>query len=341
MSLYRVGNTWYVYLVHQGRRIRRSTGTDDRTQAQEYHDKLKAENWRQERLGEDTSHTWREAATLWLAESKRSAEDGYRLGWLTDRLGDVRLSALTSTRLEEMLKPKATSPGSYNRYISIVSAILRRAQRKGWVQDVPHLERRREPRGRLRWLTAKEWTALQKALPPYLRQMASFAIATGLRENNVIQLEWSQVDLARRVAWIHADQAKAGSAIGVPLNDDAMKVLQAQSKKGKWVFPLNGKPIYKASNRQWYRAVKKAGLEGFRWHDLRHTWASWHIQNGTPMHVLKELGGWKTMSMVLRYSHLAPEHLAAFAGNVMPIKRLRKATSTPHKSSPQKKRRAG
>ena len=128
----------------------------------------------------------------------------------------------------------------------------------------------------------------------------------------------------------------------MPLNDEAMAVLRQQKGKDKtWVFALNGKPIYKASNRQWYRAVKAVGLDGFRWHDLRHTWASWHVQNGTPLHVLKELGGWKTMSMVLRYSHLAPEHLAAFAGNVMPIKRPRKATAAPQKSSPQKKRRAG
>jgi integrase len=63
----------------------------------------------------------------------------------------------------------------------------------------------------------------------------------------------------------------------------------------------------------WRDAVKRAGLEDFRWHDLRHTWASWHVQQGTPLHVLQELCGWETAEMVRRYAHLAPEHLAEYA----------------------------
>ncbi len=62
-------------------------------------------------------------------------------------------------------------------------------------------------------------------------------------------------------------------------------------------------------------ALKRAGITDFRWHDLRHTWASWHIQNGTPLHVLQELGGWADSSMVLRYAHLSSEHLQSYAGN--------------------------
>ena len=62
-------------------------------------------------------------------------------------------------------------------------------------------------------------------------------------------------------------------------------------------------------------AVKAAGLGDFHWHDLRHTWASWHVQNGTPLAVLQELGGWRDLKMVLRYAHLAPGHLAPYAGN--------------------------
>jgi hypothetical protein len=62
------------------------------------------------------------------------------------------------------------------------------------------------------------------------------------------------------------------------------------------------------------------GIEDFRWHDLRHTWASWHIQNGTPIHVLQELGGWSDIRMVQRYAHLAPEHLACYADNISGLK---------------------
>jgi hypothetical protein len=63
----------------------------------------------------------------------------------------------------------------------------------------------------------------------------------------------------------------------------------------------------------WYAALKRAGIENFRWHDLRHTWASWHVQQGTPLHALQELGGWETAEMVRRYAHFSAEHLAPYA----------------------------
>jgi integrase len=82
------------------------------------------------------------------------------------------------------------------------------------------------------------------------------------------------------------------------------------------VFTYDGNPVKQVSTKAWYKALKRAGIEKFRWHDFRHTWASWHVQNGTPLHVLQELGGWETPSMVCRYAHLASEHLAAYAGRV-------------------------
>lgn len=63
----------------------------------------------------------------------------------------------------------------------------------------------------------------------------------------------------------------------------------------------------------WKRALARAGIEDFRWHDLRHTWASWHVQTGTPLNVRQELGGWERASMVRRYAHLAADHLAEYA----------------------------
>ena len=72
-------------------------------------------------------------------------------------------------------------------------------------------------------------------------------------------------------------------------------------------------PVVGVNGESWRESVRRAGLKDFRWHGLRHTWASWHLQQGAPLHVLQELGGWETAEMVRRYAHLAPEHLAGYA----------------------------
>ncbi|MGC9215175.1 tyrosine-type recombinase/integrase, partial [Acidithiobacillus sp.] len=78
------------------------------------------------------------------------------------------------------------------------------------------------------------------------------------------------------------------------------------------------------TTKAWYKALHRAGIQpGFRWHDLRHTWASWHAQRGTPLHVLQELGGWSSPVMVQRYAHLSTEHLSGFVENVAPTARGR------------------
>jgi integrase len=77
---------------------------------------------------------------------------------------------------------------------------------------------------------------------------------------------------------------------------------------------------------------KRAGIENFRWHDLRHTWASWHVQLGTPLYVLKELGGWETLEMVNRYAHLAPEHLKPHAERLSLTAQIRHNGDAPEKS---------
>jgi len=76
------------------------------------------------------------------------------------------------------------------------------------------------------------------------------------------------------------------------------------------------RPVARANNLAWRRALMRAGIADFRWHDLRHTWASWHVQAGTPLPTLKELGGWSTFDMVLRYAHLGADHLAADAERI-------------------------
>ena len=96
-------------------------------------------------------------------------------------------------------------------------------------------------------------------------------------------------------------------------------VRQQIGKHSTRVFTYKGKPVTKANNHAWRKALVRAGIENFRWHDLRHTWASWHVQQGTPLYVLQELGGWSDYEMVRRYAHLSVEHLAEYAESLPTI----------------------
>ncbi len=316
MSLYTRGETWWVYLCHEGRRIRRSTGATDKREAQRIHDELKAELWSETRHG----RTWKDACVAWLKVRERSASDRYTLRALD--YPDRPLSACTAESFEAVLAGKM--PGTYNRHRAIIVAILNLA---GIKIKIPL---RRVKQGRTRFLSESEWKRLYKELPAHLKPMASFALATGLRQRNVTHLRWDQVDLKRKVTWIHADQAKGGKPIGIPLSSDAVKILRAQvGQSAEWVFPYSGRgrkagaPITKIKTA-WRLALKRAKIENFTWHGLRHTWASWHIMAETPIGVLKELGGWEDLRMVQRYAHLAPEYLAGFAGNAKPWKGLKR-----------------
>ena len=145
--------------------------------------------------------------------------------------------------------------------------------------------------------------------------MAIFSLCTGLRQGNVFGLKWEQIDLARRIAWIYPDEAKADKAIGVPLNQTAVQILSGRLGIHKtFVFTNSANNrIKELDDRVWERSLKKANITDFRWHDLRHTWASWLVQRGVPLLALKEMGGWEKLDMVMRYAHLATEHLQSHA----------------------------
>jgi integrase len=118
-------------------------------------------------------------------------------------------------------------------------------------------------------------------------------------------------------AWVGAGQSKHGKPVAVPLNATALEVLRRQlGKHRKRVFTDAGKPLGHANTLARRKALKRAGIEDFRWHDLRHTWALWHGQSGTPTHELQRLGGWRSSVMVDRYAHPAPDHLAKAAGRL-------------------------
>jgi len=272
-------------------------------------------------LGIKPRHTWKEAVLRFLAETEHKKSrrgDIASLRWADSHFGALHLDEISRDRIDRLMtarKAEKVSNASVNRMLAVVRSVLRKAANEWeWIDRSPKVRLLPEPKLRVRYLSSVEALELLRHLPSHLAAMAQFSLLTGLRQGNVRGLRWSQVDLEGRKLWINADQAKGGRAIAVPLPPEAASVLSKQrGQHSEWVFTFRGKPITQVNTKAWREALKRAGITDFRWHDLRHTWASWHAQGGTPQSVLQELGGWESASMVRRYAHFSPEHLRGYA----------------------------
>ena len=303
--------------------LKQSTGIADPLRAQEYHDRRKVELWEQNRLGIKPKHSWQEAVVRWLKETSEKAshrDDVSKLKWLHKFLGSLILDQITPLVISDIkdARIKEASKSTANRYLALIRSILIRSRDEWeWCDKVPKVKLYKEPSGRVRFITPAQVKVLLGELPRHQRDIVLFALQTGLRQSNVMSLEWANINLETSHMWVLADDSKNGDHISVPLSSQAMEVLQRQNGKHPVrVFTYNGKPISTANTRAWGSALERAGIENFRWHDLKHTWASWHRMNGTPTHELKQLGGWKSSAMVERYAHLASDHLSAAAARL-------------------------
>lgn len=364
MSIFRRGSVWYgSYTTPGGKRIKESLGTEDRKQAQELHDRRKAELWRIERLGDFPDVTFEEACLRWLEEKahKKSLDaDKGRIGfWLMHFEGvllkDISeakiyaaVSRMTNRKAKERweqravsmakkgldigeYKPAAVSTSTKAKHLALMKALMRAAEREWkWIEKSPVIKVPQERNKRVRWLEPAEAKRLIEECPEPLKSTVEFALATGLRRSNIVDLKWQQIDLQRKVAWIYPEESKSGRAIGVALNEMAESVLRRQiGRHHNWVFvhtesvkrndgttTASVRKMRVDSNTAWRAALKRAGIEDFRFHDLRHTWASWLIQAGVPLSALQEMGGWESIEMVQRYAHLAPNHLTEHARQI-------------------------
>ncbi len=319
--------------------------------------------WRTEKLGDAPVKYFEEACLRWLnekADKKSLDADKSKIGFFLMHLKGREIGSISNdeiqtlvsgmtnrkhlanwTQMKERLeregkpvppyKPKPVSQSSRYSHQAFMRSLLRIAANEwGWLDSVPIVKAKQPRNRRIRWLNHDEARNLVEALPEHLKPIVIFALATGLRRGNILSLEWSQLDITRKMAWIHPEDAKGGRAIGVALNDTACQVLRSQiGKHHRWVFvhtvsstKSNGektKEIRKMrvdGNTAWNAALIRAGIEDFRFHDLRHTWASWLVQSGVPLSALQEMGGWESIEMVRRYAHLSPNHLTQHAAQI-------------------------
>ncbi|PHI41230.1 integrase [Actinobacillus succinogenes] len=215
---------------------------------------------------------------------------------------------------------KALSPSTKNRYRTSILRVMSLAYKNGWVDRVPYVPKYVEPKVRVRWITKAQAAALIANLNlAWMKNVCSFALLTGARMTEILSLTWDKVDFDRSIAIVSNDVAKSGKARALPLNKIALDLLKnlKQNRRNEYVFHRDtDKRIGRIDWHDFHQALNKSGIDNFRFHDLRHTWASWHVQAGTPLYTLKEMGGWETLEMVKKYAHLNATHMLEYAENV-------------------------
>lgn len=271
---------------------------------------------------------WEDAVEAWRAENPQRSERWKKtelqfIRWFDARLQGVELQGITRALVERLrgeLLRYDYSPKTVNHHLATLRAILRASVEREWIPAAPRVRLLKiEPR--VRWITPAEAMAVLRALPPHLRDMATFALETGLRKSNVAGLRWSWVQLGRRVVMLPGDAMKNRRPLALPLSPLAVRIVKRhRGEHADFVFTFRGEPLQEPGGLAWRKALRVAGVSNFRWHDLRHTWASWLAQGGASQFVLKQLGGWSSDAMPARYAHMNIEHLRAWTSRRSPLR---------------------
>lgn len=327
MPIYKRGETYWLDIsAPDGTRIRRSAGTKEKVKAQQLHDKIKHELWAVDNLNKRPERSFNDLMVVALRDAE--GQSGFENKQIYARyflniFGGRMVSSITGEEILDALpthsgaKKKPLANATKNRYRSFIMRAFSMAYKSGWIDRTPHVPSMREPKVRVRWIEKHQARILIDNLrSDWMKAVCSFALLTGARKGEIFSLRWANVDLRRKVAVIAAEDAKSGKARPLPLNDEAVEILRNMPRDCEYPFAYRGRKADQISRSEFATALRKSGIEDFRFHDLRHTWASWHVQNGTPLMTLKELGGWEKLEMVNKYAHLSDEHLSRFSGIV-------------------------
>lgn len=266
-------------LIPNGRRVFRNTRCIRRADAEAFVVRLKGKSL-EAREPQDPGHfAWPQAVVRYLeqsAEKKSLPDDRDHLKKLAPYLRSCRVDAVDMNALQPFIRDRKEKDGvqnaTVNRALEIVRRILNLAHQDWrWIRAAPKIRMLKEPRRRVRFLRRGEAQRLLDAMPKHMKPIVRFALATGCRAGEIFGLEWSRVDFARKVAWLDHGATKSGEGRGIPLNSDAIAALQSTfGQHPRWCFTFAGQRIRKSSTA-WARARRRAGIEDFRFHDLRHT----------------------------------------------------------------------
>ncbi len=253
-------------------------------------------------------------------KQKTKLKQAMQLQWWKDEIGYLTLSDLSTSKLAEkrdlLLKDK--SPATTTRYLAALSHPFTIACNEWeWIDINPltKVSRPKEPKGRVRFLDRDERLRLLNSCKasehPYLYTVVVIALSTGMRQMEILSLTWNQIDFSRQQAFL--TDTKNGERRALPITGHAMELLKELNKvrhiESKLVFPglVDPKTPF-CIRKPWKKAIEAADIQDFRFHDLRHTAASYLAMNGATLAEIAEILGHKSLQMVHRYAHLSDQH---------------------------------
>lgn len=261
--------------------------------------------------------------TRYLDETKRLLKSHYSvtsvLATVRAELGHKRLVDLKGPDVHSYVQArlnKGIKPATINHELSVISAAVNHAVRKWGINIANPVRYQWLKTGplRLRYLEKHEAkTLLEHAykLRPDLAAFIRLALNTGCRKTELLLLRWSDVDIERRYILLRPENTKGNKRRILPLNSGAIHALKQQKQqiKTEWVFARQNGERVKTFNWLFRKAAQQAGIEDFRIHDLRHTFASWLVSEGVELVKVRDLLGHSSIKMTERYAHLMPDRL--------------------------------
>ena len=242
------------------------------------------------------------------SQSQENMQTGQLRYWKS-KLGDYRINQITPEMISSNLPDR--SPATKNRYLSALSSVY---NNNG--QEIK-VKRYRE-KGRVRFLSSDERTALlqasKKSSNPHLYCLVVLSLSTGARQSEALKLEWNRVDLDRGL--IYLTDTKNNEPRMVPIGGHALELIEKLPRTSKYVFPSKFGSYYRDMDYHWRKVLGESGITDFRWHDMRHTAASYLSMAGVDLPTIGKILGHKSLSSTMRYVHLSVDHLRGVLGNL-------------------------
>jgi integrase len=318
--LFKRGKVWHYRIQVNGRQVRRSTKTEDRKLAKRIYDKIKGQvaegKWFDKLPGEEK--TFKEMMDRYRTEylPLKSHPKKYEslISSLTSFFESYRVSEITPSLISQYKTQRRHVKVALNRELSLLKSAFNIALREWqWVKENPvgRVKLEKENPGRVRYLSNEEFDKLLNECPDWLKPIVMVARHTGLRKENILSLTWPQVDLFRRLITI--DHTKNNERLSIPLNETLMGLFKQLSRirhiNSAYVFSKPDGNRYRFIHNEFRKIVKDAGITDFKFHDLRHCFASALVQKGVELYQVQKLLGHRSNAMTQRYAHLSPEHL--------------------------------